>query len=179
MLEENNINKENNYIDPEKTLTEGFEVETLKSELEKVVKEKDEYLDGWKRAKAEFINYKKEESARLGEVIKFGSEDVIRDIVTVLDSFELGLASLEKAGPVEKGIYMIKGQLEDVLKRRGLEKVTVTPGEDFNPNYHESVGLMEVSLDKSYKSGSVAEEVETGYILNGKVLRVARVRLVK
>ncbi len=168
-MEENNVT--NNEI--------KSEADQLKADLDKAARERDEYLDGWKRTKADFINYKKEEFARLEEVIKFGSEDVIRDLIPVLDSFELGLASLEKAGPVEKGVYMIKGQLEDVLKRRGLEKIKVISGEAFNPSYHESVGTAEIDPPLSYQSGSVAEEVETGYVFQGKVLRPARVKLAK
>jgi len=180
MSEENNVNNENNEIKPGEAAPKDSEFEKLEAELEKSIRERDEYLDGWKRVKADFINYKKEELARLEEIVKFGSEDVIRDLIPVLDSFELGLASLEKAGPVEKGVYMIKGQLEDVLRRRGLEKIKVTPGEVFNPVYHESVGTVEANISTaSYQSGTVAEEVETGYVLQSKVLRPARVRLVK
>ena len=77
------------------------------SELEKKLAaaegQRDEYLAGWQRAKADFINYKKEEFAHLQEVAKYGSEDLIKDMISVMDNFDLGLRSLEKAGPVEKG----------------------------------------------------------------------------
>jgi molecular chaperone GrpE len=192
MPEGNKINNENNEIKPVEAAPKDSDsvsqsgevanqsemVEQLRAELEKSVRERDEYLDGWKRVKADFINYKKEESSRLGEIIRFSNEDLIRDIIPVLDSFELGLASLEKVGQADKGIYMIKGQLEDILRHRGLEKIKVVPGEVFNPRYHESVGVVEVK-DTSLVSGTVAEEVETGYVYQGKVLRPARVRLVK
>lgn len=153
---------------------EAFEIKELKAGLEKVSKEKDEYLDGWRRAKADLINYKKEELRRLENIAKFGSEDVIRDLISVLDSFELALSVLEKSdAKIEKGIYMIKNQFEDILKRRGLQKIKVTKGDKFDPNYHEAIG----SVPEDGHSGAIAEEIEAGYMLYDKVLRPTRVKL--
>src|SRR5581483_11286000 len=84
------------------------EQNTAGPEQEELKRQRDEYLAGWQRAKADFINYKKEEVARLQEVAKYGSEDLIRDLVTVLDNFDLGLRAMEKQGPVEKGVYLIR-----------------------------------------------------------------------
>ncbi len=173
-----NVNK---AIPPEES--EKKDQEPLKEdELSRVTKERDEYLAGWQRAKADFINYKKEELQRLREIARIGGEEVIRDLIPVVDSFELGLVSIEKAGPVEKGVYMIKSQLEDVLRSKGLERIRVSPGDQFNPSFQEAVGVMDLSLlpaDKKWVSGTVAEEVEAGYMYQGKLLRPTRVRLVK
>ncbi len=147
---------------------------TESAELEKMQKERDEYLNGWKRAKADLMNYQRDESKRLQDAARFGSEMVMRDLILVLDSFELGLRSMEKNGGADKGVYIIKSQLEDVLKRQGLEKMKVSPGDKFDPNFHESLGEME--SDK--EPGTVAVEIEAGYLLSGKVVRPARVKLV-
>jgi len=160
----------------EKLLERVDEAKILKEDLEKLTKEKDEYLDGWRRTKADFINYKKEELKRLEEVAKFGSEEVIKDLISVLDSFELAISTLEKSdAKLEKGIYMIKIQLEDVLRRRGLRKIKVNKNDKFDPNFHEAVG----SVEGDGHSGAIAEEIETGYMLYDKVLRPTRVRLFK
>jgi len=174
-MEEQNKKEENKKQEPE--LLEGVdEAKALQEELEKISKERDEYLDGWRRSKADLINYKKEELKRLEEMAKFGNEEVIRDLISVLDSFELALVTLEKSeGKVEKGIYLIKIQLEDILKRRGLQKIKVNKNDKFNPNYHEAVG----NVSENGESGTIAEEVETGYMLYNKVLRPTRVRLFK
>ena len=82
-------------------------------ELQKCRKERDEYLAGWQRAKADFINYKKEELRRLQEVARYGSEELMRELITVMDNFDLGLRALERSGGVDKGMYMIKSQRED------------------------------------------------------------------
>lgn len=147
-----------------------------KEEDSKLQQERDEYLDGWQRAKADLANYKKDEFKRLEEVARFANEDIVRDLLNILDSFELGLAAMEKDSKVEKGVYMIKGQLEDLLRKRGLEKIRVQEGQPFDPNIHEAVTTVKAE-DK--EDDSVAEEVETGYSFNGKVLRAAKVKVYK
>lgn len=149
--------------------------EFYKEQLQKRENEKNEYLAGWQRAKADFINHKKEEAQRFEEMIKFSNESLIRDLIGPIDSFDLGLAALEKKGEVEKGIYMIKTQLEDVLKKYGLEKISVKPGDKFNPSIAESLGEEESNRPPQ----TVAEEIESGYRLNGKIIRPARVKLSK
>src|ERR1700683_1860030 len=79
-------------------------------------KQRDEYLAGWQRAKADFVNYKKEEMAHLQEIAKYVSVDLIKELVSVLDTFDLALRALEKNGAVDKGIYLIRSQIEDILK---------------------------------------------------------------
>lgn len=154
---------------------EEFEGGNLKAKIEKLITEKEEYLGGWKRAKADFINYKKDELKRLKEIVKFGNEDLIRDLITVLDSFDLGLAAMEKEGKAVKGMYMIRAQLEDMLKKRGLERVMISVGQPFDPGLHESIASVESDL----KSGTIVEEVERGYLLHGRVIRPARVKIAK
>jgi len=109
------------------------------------------------------------------EVAQYGSLSLIKDLISVLDNFDLGLRTLEKAGPVEKGIYLIRTQIEDILKKRGLEKVSVKPGDEFDPAIAEA--LSEVPSDKPV--GAVVEEIEPGYKIGDKVLRAARVIISK
>lgn len=145
------------------------------NELEKTAKQRDEYLAGWQRAKADFINYKKDEVKRLEEVARYANEDLILDLIGVLDNFDLGLRALEKAGPVEKGIYMIRTQVEDIMKQRGLKRIPIKTGEPFNPAVAESVS--EVESEKP--AGTIIEEIEPGYKLHERVVRPARVKISK
>jgi molecular chaperone GrpE len=147
----------------------------LKEKLAAAEKERDEYLAGWQRSKADFVNYKKEEMAHLQEVAQYGSVDLIKDLITVLDNFDLGLRALEKSGPVEKGVYLIRSQIEDILKKRGLEKVNVLPGAPFDPGIAEAM----TEVESDHPPGSIVEEIEPGYKLHGKVLRPARVIVAK
>ena len=148
----------------------------LEEKLAAAEKQRDEYLAGWQRAKADFINYKKEEYGRLEEAVRYGSEDLIRDLVTVLDNFDLGLRALEKNGPVEKGVYLIRAQIEDILKKRGLAKIELKPGDPFDPNVAEALTEVESA---GQPPGTVVEVVEPGYRLHEKILRPARVTVSK
>lgn len=147
----------------------------LETKLAEAERQRDEYLAGWQRTKADFINYKKEEMKHMEDVAQYGNEKLIKELIGVLDNFDLGLRSLEKAGPVEKGIYLIRAQIEDILKKRGLEKVSVKPGDEFDPAIAEA--MSEVPSPQS--SGTIVEEIEPGYKLGDKVLRPARVIISK
>lgn len=148
--------------------------------LEQCEKEKKDYLDGWQRARADFINYKKDEGRRTEDMARFIMADFIRDLLPVFDSFDLAL-DFEKErqesgeGKKERGALLIRTQLSDILKKRGFEKIAVKKGEKFNPEKHEGLGEIESDLP----AGSVAEEVQGGYTLRGKVIRPARVKLAK
>lgn len=146
-----------------------------KTELEKLTKERDEYLNGWKRAKADLINFQRDEEKRITDLIKWGLKDIVQEMIPVLDNFELAVATLEKEGVSEKGIYMIKLQLEDLLKKKGLEKISAEKGKPFDPSFHEAVG----EIDSEFEEGLIAKEIEKGYSLNGKVLRPVRVMISK
>jgi molecular chaperone GrpE len=155
---------------PENDLPEPT-VADLAKQVEEVTAQRDEYLSGWQRAKADFINYKKEEMKKLEDVARYGNADLIKDLISVMDNFDLALRTLEKAGPVEKGIYLIRTQIDDILKKRGLIKIDIKEGDEFDPAIAEA--LAEIAADKP--AGTVVELIEQGYRLHEKVLRPARV----
>ena len=163
--------EENKNTNPSGTAPDA----AAKEELAATEKQRDEYLAGWQRAKADFINYRKEEYEHLQDVARYGSEDLMKDLITVLDNFDLGLRSLEKTGPVEKGVYLIRSQIEDILKKRGLQKIELKPGDPFDPNVAEAL----TEREAAQPPGTIAEEVEPGYKLHDKVLRAARVIISK
>ncbi len=138
-------------------------------------KQRDEYLAGWQRAKADFINYRKDEARRFEDMIRFANEDLLEELIGVLDSFDLGLAALEKAGPVEKGVYMVRSKLENVLKQRGLERLPVKAGDIFDPSLSEAI----VEAESDQPAGTILEVIESGYKIHDKVLRPARVKVSK
>ena len=144
-------------------------------EIEKLQQERDEYLQGWQRAKADFANYKKEEVTRLEHVAKYSTEDFVREMIGVLDSFDLGISAMEKQGAVEKGIYMIRTQIEDALKKRGLQRISWRAGDPYDPRVAEAVAEM----PSDHPEGSMVEEIEPGYMLHEKVLRPIRVKIAK
>lgn len=147
----------------------------LEAKLAEAEKQRDEYLSGWQRTKADFINYKKEEMKHMEDVARYGNENLIKDLISVMDNFDLGLRTLEKAGPVERGMYLIRSQIDDILKKRGVEKLSVKAGDEFDPMVAEA--MAEVSSDRP--PGVIVEEVEPGYRLHDKILRPARVIISK
>ncbi len=153
------------------------EISVQEDELTKCQKERDEYLDGWKRAKADLINYKKDETKRFEKVVMFSNESLVRELINVLDSFDLALVALEAEddSKKEKGLYLIRQQLEDLLKRVGLERIIISVGQPFDPGLQEAIA----SIESDKPAGTVIEEVEKGYLLNGKLIRPARVKVVK
>lgn len=145
------------------------------SELEEIKAKAEEYLNNWKRAAADFINYKKEEMERAGMLIKYAKEDMFLNIVPVLDSIYL----LEKHAKVE-GIEAIKKQITEFLKEQGIEEIE-TAGKPFDPNFHEiieEIGPSE-ALAKGAKPGTIIEELKKGYMMDKKVIRPAKVNTVK
>lgn len=159
---------------PETTIPESVAQAEPADELAVCRRERDEYLNGWKRAKADFANYKKEDEERLKVTIRFAEAAVIQEIVRVLDSFDLGLVAWKEETPEKKGMTLIRFQLEDALRKFGCERITIRAGDDFDPGRHECVEAIEGG-----KPGTVAEEVEPGYLLHGKVIRPTRVKVIK
>lgn len=171
-----NYEQDNELLNNQSADNEGIQSkasERDEAELNKVIKERDEYLDGWKRSRAELINYKQEEASRLRELVRFSSEDMIRDIITVIDSFDLALSALSKNEDqsLMKGVYMIRVQLEDVLKKKGVERILCIGGAPFDPALHDAISV----VDSEFPTDTIVDEVERGYTLNGKVIRPARV----
>jgi len=154
------------------------EVERLREELEEARAEADEYLDGWRRAQAEFANYKKRQRAEQAKIRELANANLLRKLLPVLDDFERAIATMPDG--VQKlswsqGLLMIKRKLEAVLESEGVEPID-TQGEAFNPNYHEAVTHEEV---EGYAEGEIIGEVQKGYVLGDRVLRPALVRVAR
>lgn len=173
--QENDKNKEEIVI--EETVDEDGEtqfqekIKQFQEKLKKCQELREEYLAGWQRAKADLINARKDDEKRNMEFARFANSVLISEILPVLDSFDLAFTE-GKDSKFSKGIFLIKMQLEDVLKKYGLEPIK-SAGEKFNLQLHEIVE--EVKSEK--EEGIIVEEVQKGYLLHGKVLRPARVRV--
>jgi len=166
----------------EEKQTSKEEKKEEKNELTKLKEEKNKYLYDWQKARAELINYKKDEESRLRGVIKFANERLIKELIAVLDSFDLAIQSLEnsddKAAKEKylKGIYLIKNQLEDLMKKEGLEEIKVEKGKIPDLTYEEIISEIETS---EFPPGRVVEIFQKGYFFNGKIIRPVRVAVAK
>jgi len=144
----------------------------LREKLKKCSAEKQEYLAGWQRAKADFINARKEEEKNRYEFIKFSEQNLILELLVLLDSFD----GLFKHAKNYDGVENIHRQLLDILKSRGVEPIE-SLGQKFNPEEHESVG--EIGVDNEAKEGIIIEEIRKGYKMYDKIIRPSQVKIGK
>jgi len=153
-------------------------LEELKKQLEDCQKMKEEYLAGWQRARADFLNYKKEEMERIGEILEYTKEELILKILPILDNYELAeklIPDKIKNDEHTKGLLLIKNQVLDFLGNLKVESID-SVGKKFDANFHEVIGEIE---EKGKEPGTIVEEIQKGYKLNGKILRPAKVRVAK
>ena len=153
-------------------------LEELKKQLLECQKQKEEYLAGWQRARADFLNHKKEEMERVSGLLVYAQEELILKLLSVLDNFDVAEKKLPedlKKDENVKGLLLIKNQLLDFLKGLGLEEIK-SIGEKFDANLHEAVGETET---EEKDSGVIFEEIQKGYTIQGRVLRPARVKISK
>ncbi len=147
------------------------------SELEKCKKQAEENLAGWRRAKADFLNYKKDQEKFLGEFRKYANEDVIIKLLPTIDSFNLAIEHLPenlKNNDWARGIICIKSQFDNFLKDVGVEEIK-SVGEKFDPALFESVGEEELGEEE----GIIIAEVQKGYKMFGKVIGAGKVKVGK
>lgn len=147
---------------------------------EKVVKEDKlqtefaELKDLLQRTQADFVNYRRRNEEDKANFVKYATSDIIEQVLPVMDNFALAAkhvpAEIESSSWVI-GVKAIEKQLEQVLLANGLTKVETT-GQTFDPNQHEA--LAEVT-DETQADGVITSEEAPGYLLNGKLIRPAKV----
>lgn len=156
------------------TMEERKDEENLKGKLEQCQKQKEEYLAGWQRARADFLNYKKEEMERISGLIVYAHEEMLLKLLPILDDFDRAEKEIKDETSL-KGFQQVKDQFHNLLKTYGLEEME-TIGQKFDPNFHEAVEQVD---NKEKESGVIVEEIEKGYLIQGRVLRVAKVKVAK
>lgn len=127
-------------------------------------KKAEEYLNNWKRERADFLNYKKDESKRVEEFVKYANEDLLTEIIEALDDLERAAKEIKN-----EGLDQVVKKFSSLLGKYGVERIGV--GGAFDPTLHEAVA--------TESEGQKMEEVRAGYTLHGKTIRPARVKIVK
>ncbi len=133
-----------------------------------------EARDRWLRAQAELENVRKRTARELAEGLKYANEQIISELLPVVDNLERALAAVtEESGPVvalRDGVALTLNQFLGVLKRFGVVPVEAL-GRPFDPNLHEAMAQVE----SEQPAGTVVAEYQRGYLLNGRLIRPARV----
>ena len=167
-LDTNETNVENSDADKKSDAEPSLEeqLDAAKKEIEQL---KDKYL----RAVAEFDNYKKRTLKEKAELLLNGSEKTVCAVLPVLDDFERALADkATDADAIREGMNIIFNKFTKALSSLGVKKIE-TDGKDFDVDYHEAVAMVPGMGDD--KKGKVIDCLQTGYQLNDKVIRHAKV----
>lgn len=149
--------------------------EELAQELEKANAEIEDQKDKYLRLSAEFDNYRKRTMKEKAELILNGGEKCINTILPVVDDFERALKNMETAtdvAAVKEGIELIYNKFLNVLSQNGV-KVIETKEQPLDTDYHEAVAV--IPAPNETLKGKILDCVQTGYTLNDKVIRHAKV----
>lgn len=160
--EENNENQQEN---PAETVTSQPSSEELLAE------EKDRYM----RLYAEFENYKKRTLKERIEFAQYANQDMMISMLGVLDDFERALKAIAQNGTESdlQGVELIYQKFKSKLYEKGLRNIEVSAGNDFDVNLHEAI--TQIPAPSEDLKGKIVDVVETGYTLNDKVIRFAKV----
>lgn len=179
VVAEEPIQKEENVSEESEKEGDSTEEQTIEEQLanmlaeaqQMVNEERDKYL----RLSAEFDNYRKRTLKEKAEIIKNGSEKTLTAILPVLDDFERALKNMEaseEAKAMKEGVELIFGKFLKILGQEGLQKIE-TDGHAFDTDFHEAIALIPAPSDEL--KGKILDCVQTGYMLNDKVIRHAKV----
>lgn len=172
-LKEKILATEEQPVDPLREDQAAAQTETEGQELQKY-KEKYYYLA------AEYDNAIKRFEREKTNIVKFGSENILRDVLSSIDLFELTVQALvneqdPKIKNIKVGLDMIRKQMLDALSKHGLERIQ-SLNTAFDPNFHEAVAQ---ELNKEVAENTIIKEHQAGYKLNGRLLRAAKVVVAK
>lgn len=195
MDKDEEIKKENNEINPENendfqdlefvdSTEDGEALPTkdvakkLREQVKKLQGERDEYLTGWQRAKADYINLKKElDQARVSASI-IAKEKMMGDLIPALDSFDMAFANKEAWEKVDSnwrmGVEYIYSQLIRGLEDTGIEKIDKA-GIMFDPNLHHSMEA--IATEDQSKDHTVEKIIQIGYKIGDRIIRPAKVNI--
>jgi molecular chaperone GrpE len=146
-------------------------------ELQDLRRERDELHDRLLRTAAEFDNYRKRVERDRRELAEFAAADALTDMLSIVDNLERALQAAPSGDPeaLRKGVELIHRQMVDLLHKRGARSIEAL-GADFDPTIHQAV--VHESSDR-HREGEVMEELQRGYMLGGRLLRPAMVKVAK
>ena len=158
--------------EPEKELTPE---EKLQAEVEKLQAEQEEMKDKYLRLSAEFDNYRKRTMKEKAELILNGGEKAFKAILPVIDDMERALATMQKATDVDavkEGVDLIYNKFIQILGQNGVHAID-TKEQELDTDFHDAIAIIDAPSEEL--KGKILDCVETGYTLNDKVIRHAKV----
>jgi molecular chaperone GrpE len=153
-------------------------IKKLRADLKKAKAEKDEYLTGWQKERADFVNYKKQEDDRKSNFSESLRERILTRFLSVLDSFNMAFANRDAWEKVDenwrKGVEYIHDQMSSIFEEYGVKEIGEV-GEIFDHNIHHSIEM--IPTGKIGDDHKIAEVIQKGYKLGDRVIRAARVNV--
>ena len=139
--------------------------------LAALIAERDEAIDRWKRAAADFDNFRKRALREREEYVTFANERLVKELLPILDDLERALDAVgdHQEATVEEGVRLVHRSLASLLERNGVKQID-TEGK-FDPHVHEAL----LSQPSDAEEGSVIDVVQKGYTIGDRVVRPARV----
>ena len=176
---DNNKNLEHNTEDEivleDDSISVSDKVKKIQKKLKECEKDRQDYLDGWQRARADAVNREKESISEREKAISRAQEEVFIELFPILDSFDMAFSNKEAWEKVDKdwrtGIEQIYSQITRTFEQAGIS-VIETEGE-FDPNIHEPVKVERVDEEK--ENGQILTTIQKGYQKGDRVLRTAKV----
>lgn len=151
-------------------------IQKIRAQIKTCEAERQEYLAGWQRAKADLVNARKDEERERTAFVRYAAERLIRELLPVLESFEMAFSNREAWEQAPEGwrtgIEYIHAQLYAALARNGLKDLNPL-GETFDPTVHESAG--EKPVERGEEDHVVVSVVRRGYKLYDKLIQPAKV----
>lgn len=150
----------------------------LRVDLKTLKKEKEEYLTGWQKERAEFANYRKQEEDRKSLFSEAMRERILTRFLSVVDSFNVAFSNKQAWAKVDenwrKGVEYIYAQMNTIFEEYGVKAIG-EKGESFDPNIHQSIDV--VPTEEKEQDHKIAEVIQRGYKLGERILRPARVNV--
>ena len=147
--------------------------ESMEDQLARLQQERDSYLDGLQRSRADLDNFRRRATQEKLQSGSRGKADLLRDLLPILGNMRLALQHAEEdAEAVKQGIQMIWQQFEAFLRDQGIEPVA-TVGEPFDPAHHEALSTIPATDD--HPPDTIVTEIKAGYFFEGRLLSPAQV----
>jgi len=174
------VSTDSNVTDSKAQADEGKEqaVQAEQSKDDKVAEltaQLEEMKDKYLRLTAEFDNYRKRTLKEKADLLKYSSEEVLKDLLPVIDDFDRALKAIETANDinaVRDGIALIVNKFNDFLKAKGVKEIEAI-GKDLDTDLHEAI--TKIPVQEEAQKGKIVDVIQKGYMLHDKVMRFSKV----
>ncbi|MEQ8546862.1 MAG: nucleotide exchange factor GrpE [Cyclobacteriaceae bacterium] len=170
-VEETDTQEQEMSVEEEEQSVEEEQVDELTAAKNEVAEAKDKYI----RLYSEFENFRRRTSKEKLDLIQTANKDLMGDLIPVLDDFERAMQSITEKLDIEaakEGIDLIYNKFKKTLDNKGLKKMDIEKGADFNDDFHEAITQIPAGEEMA---GKIVDVVENGYFLGDKVVRFAKV----